>query len=106
MLTALSGTTGIASARADYQSFVHKLHDAGIYTPRGDNEVKEWGAEVCALRDRGKSPRQWLEQGVYGSQSHPPYGLTKEQANFIVDTAVSDLCDDREGPPPYLPAPG
>lgn len=105
-LTVLSGTVGSGAAGADYKSYVEKLHAAGIYTPHGDNEVKEWGAEVCALRDLGKSPKVWVQQGVYGSELHPPYGLTQDQANFVVDTAVSDLCGDRAYQPPYLPAPG
>lgn len=100
-----SGFVGIPVARADANSYLRKLHDAGINTPRGEYELKEWGWEVCALRTRGKPPRQWVEQAVYQSAQHPPYGLTEEQANTIVDTAVSELCDDRDGPPPYLPLP-
>lgn len=105
-LTVLFCTAGSGTAGADYKTYVEKLHAAGIYTPHGDNEVKEWGAEVCTLRDLGKSPKLWLQQGVYGSELHPPYGLTQDQANFIVDTAVSDLCGDRVYQPPFLPAPG
>jgi len=104
-LTVLSGTIGISPASADGKSYLQKLKDAGISTPRGDYEVQEWGYEVCALKAQGRPPRQWVEQAVYQSQLHPPYGLTKAQANTIVDLAVSELCDDRDGPPPYLPAP-
>jgi hypothetical protein len=104
-LSVLFGTVGIASSSADGKSYLQKLKDAGISTPRGDYEVQEWGYEVCALRALGRPPRQWVEQAVYQSQLHPPYGLTKDQANTIVNLAVSELCDDRDGPPPYLPAP-
>ena len=104
-LTLLSGTIGVGPASADGKSYLRKLKDAGITTPRGDYEVQEWGYEVCALRALGRPPRQWVEQAVYQSSLHPPYGLTKEQANTIVDLAVSELCDDRDGPPPYEPLP-
>ena len=104
-LTVMSGIVGTGCAGADGNSYLQRLHDAGINTPRGEYEMKEWGWEVCALRDAGKPPRQWVEQAVYQSGLHPPYGLTQEQANTIVDIAVSELCDDRDGPPPYLPAP-
>jgi len=104
-LAVLSGAIGIAPASADGKSYIQKLHDAGINTPRGEYELKEWGWEVCLLRARGKPPRQWAEQTVYQSRVHPPYGLTAQQANTIVDLAVSDLCDDLDGPPPYEPLP-
>jgi len=104
-LTMLSAIIGIAPANADGKSYIQKLHDAGINTPRGVYELKEWGWEVCALRARGKPPRQWVEQSIYNSRPHPPYGLTEQQANTIVDIAVSDLCDDLDGPPPYEPLP-
>ena len=104
-LTLLSGIVGTGMASADGKSYLQKLHDVGIDTPRGEYELKEWGWEVCALRSRGKPPRQWVEQAVYQSSLHPPYGLTEDQANTIVDIAVSDLCDDRDGPPPYEPEP-
>jgi hypothetical protein len=102
-LSVLSGALGIPLAGADVGSFIQKLHDAGINTPRGEYELKEWGFEVCYLRTRGKPPRQWVEQTVYNSSNKPLYGLSEEQANFIVDTAVSELCgdEDRDGPGPY-----
>ncbi len=105
MLTGLSATVSVGTAWADGKSYLQKLHDAGINTPRGEYELKEWGHEICALRTRGKPPRQWVEQTVYQSALHPPYGLTEEQANTIVDIAVNELCDDRDGPPPYEPQP-
>ncbi|OHV06222.1 DUF732 domain-containing protein [Mycobacterium talmoniae] len=104
-LTALAGVVGSGMASADDKSYLQKLHDAGINTPRGEYELKEWGWEVCALRLRGKPPRQWVEQAVYSSSLHPPYGLTEQQANTIVDLAVSELCDERDGRPPYEPLP-
>lgn len=104
-LTALSGVVGIAPASAGGKEYLQKLHDAGINTARGEYELKEWGWEVCALREMGKSPRQWVEQSIYNSRPHPPYGLTEQQANTVVDAAVSDLCDDPDGPPPYEPMP-
>ncbi|GAB1811952.1 DUF732 domain-containing protein [Mycobacterium sp. MUNTM1] len=104
-LTMLSGAVGIAPASAGGKEYLQKLHDAGINTPRGDYELKEWGWEVCALREMGKSPRQWVEQSIYSSRPHPPHGLTEQQANTVVDIAVSDLCDDPDGPPPYEPLP-
>ncbi|MCV7232950.1 DUF732 domain-containing protein [Mycobacterium branderi] len=102
---ALFGIIGISPANADGKSYLQKLKDAGISTRGGDYEVKEWGYEVCALRAQGKPPTRWVEQAVYQSALHPPYGLTEQQANTIVDLAVSELCDDRDGPPPYEPLP-
>ena len=104
-LSLASGIVGIGQAHADGNSYIKKLNDAGINTVRGEYVLKEWGYEVCELRKRGKPPRQWVEQAVYQDALHPPYGLTEQQANFIVDTAVSDLCDDRDGPPPWEPLP-
>jgi hypothetical protein len=100
-----SGLSGIGQARADNPAYLNTLHDAGINTPRGEYELKEWGWEVCELRARGKPPRQWVEQSVFQDALHPPYGLSIDQANFIVDTAVKYLCDDRDGPPPWEPLP-
>ena len=100
-----SGITGIGQAHADGSSYIKKLNDAGINTARGEYELKEWGYEVCELRKLGKPPRQWVEQAVFQDALHPPYVLSIQQANFIVDTAVSELCDDRDGPPPWEPLP-
>lgn len=100
-LSVLAGSLGIAAAGADASSFIRSLHDAGIDSPRGDFELKEWGHEVCSLRARGKPPRQWVEQTVYNSSLKPQYGLTEQQANMFVDIAVVELCDDRDGPGPY-----
>lgn len=102
-LSVLSGTGAIALAHADPQSYIDKLTAAGISTPRGEYELKEWGYAVCGLRARGFPPKKWVEQAVYQDALHPPYGLTEQQANTIVDTAVSELCDDRDGPGPHIP---
>jgi hypothetical protein len=72
------------------------LHDAGINTPGGDAELKEWGWEVCKLFEYGVEPDKVLYQAVYNSGSSPQYGMTREQANDVVDFAVSDLCNDHK----------
>lgn len=95
LLAALLGWTSLASAptaTADTASYLQKLHDADINTARGDVELKEWGWEVCALFDRGVAPDKVVQQAVYNSASKPPYGMSTDQANLVVDTAVSDLC--------------
>lgn len=102
-LTLASGVIGIGSAHAGPDSYIEKLHAAGIDTVRGVYELKEWGYEVCELRNRGFPPKQWATQTVWNSQLRPEYGFTEEQVNFIVDTAISELCDDRDGPPPWEP---
>ncbi|HKP39874.1 DUF732 domain-containing protein [Mycobacterium sp.] len=94
--TVLSTMVGIPAARADSTSYLQKLHEAGINPPRGDNELKEWGWEVCLLFLRGKSPVEAVEQAVYNSAAKPLYGMTEEQANTVVDIAASDLCTDRQ----------
>lgn len=81
-----------APARADSETYVNNLKALGIQVPRGDNELKEMGWEVCALFDLGVAPDQVLYQAVYNSRSKPPYGMTVKQANAIVDNAVSQLC--------------
>lgn len=86
----------IPTANADTASYLRKLHDAGIGTPRGEYELKEMGWEVCLLFLRGKSPVDVVRQAVYYNASIPPYGMTEEQANTIVDVAVSDLCSGRQ----------
>lgn len=97
------GAAGIGQAHADNPAYLKALSDAGINTPRGEYELKEWGWEICELRKRGKPPRQWVEQAVFNDSLHPSYGLSIDQANFIVDTAVRYLCGDHDGPPPYEP---
>jgi hypothetical protein len=89
---ALTGMVTAAPARADAESYINKLHKAGINLPGGDMEMKEWGWEVCALFGSGVEPDKVLYQAVYNSGSHPQYGMTVEQANDFVDFAVTDLC--------------
>lgn len=104
-LTVTATIAGTGAANGDGDAYIKKLTGAGINTPRGDYELKEWGYAICELRKRGFPPKQWATQGVWNSAMHPPYGFTETQANFIVDTAVSELCDDRDGPPPWVPLP-
>ncbi len=84
-------------AGADTQSYLQKLNAAGINPPRGELVLKEWGWEICALFLQGKDPVDVVRQTVYNSGSTPMYDLTEDQANRIVDVAVSDLCPDRDG---------
>lgn len=93
---ALTGLAAAGTARADTVSYLSKLHDAGISTPGGDAELKEWGWEVCKLFIYGVEPDKVLYQAVYNSGSRPQYGMTVEQANDVVDFAVSDLCDEHK----------
>ncbi|MEX3738661.1 MULTISPECIES: DUF732 domain-containing protein [Mycolicibacterium] len=86
-----------APSKADSQSYIDKLHDAGINLPRGDNEMKEWGWEICALFALGTAPDKVRDQAVYNSGSGPQYGMTVEQADTIVNSAVTDLCPFPDG---------
>jgi len=95
LVAAILAWTSLAAAptaAADTVSYLQKLHDAGINTPRGNVELEEWGWEVCALFDRGFPADKVVQQAVYNSGSKPQYGMTVKQANLVVDTAVSDLC--------------
>jgi hypothetical protein len=92
----LTGLAPAGTARADTDAYLNKLHDAGINTPGGDAELKEWGWEVCKLFIFGVPPDKVLEQAVYNSGSSPQHGMTVEQANDVVDFAVTDLCDDHK----------
>ncbi|ORB39013.1 hypothetical protein BST41_18525 [Mycolicibacterium porcinum] len=94
---AAAGLVVAAPAAADTQSYLQKIHDAGINPPRGDLELKEWGWEICAMFLRGRSPVDVVRQTVYNSGSKPLHDMSEQQANLIVDTAVSDLCPDRDG---------
>lgn len=88
------GTT--APARADTESYLNELRDAGITNPRGDIGMEEWGWEVCELFAKGFPPDKVLKQAVYNSSSRPPFGMTVQQANAVVDFAVADLCTARK----------
>lgn len=92
----LVGLVAAAPAQADTQSYLQKLAAADIKTPGGDAEMKEWGWEICALFAMGVPPDKVVQQAVYNSGSVPQYGMTVEQANLVVDIAVSDLCTDRK----------
>jgi hypothetical protein len=93
---ALTGAVAAGTARADTVSYLNKLHDAGINTPGGDAELKEWGWEVCQLFIHGVEPDKVLHQAVYNSGNSPQYGMTVEQADDVVNFAVSDLCSDHK----------
>jgi hypothetical protein len=84
------------SARADTQSYLSKLHDAGISTPRGELDVLEAGWEACELFDKGLSPDRVIQQSLYNSSSHPFYGLTPQQADTVLHLAVTELCSARK----------
>lgn len=92
---ALSGMVVTAPAHADTVAYLKHLDDAGITTPRGEPELKEWGWEVCALFVLGVPPDKVRDQAVYNSGSRPQYGMTVEQADAIVHFAVTDLCSDK-----------
>jgi hypothetical protein len=94
---ALTGIVTATPSRADSESYLNKLHNAGINLPRGDNEMLEWGWEVCALFARGVKPDKVRDQAVYNSGSRPQYGMTVQQANDFVDFAVTDLCPFLDG---------
>lgn len=93
----LTGMVTAAPSRADTESYLNKLHNAGINLPRGDNEMKEWGWEVCALLASGVKPDKVRDQAVYNSGSRPQYGMTVEQANDFVEFAATDLCPFPDG---------
>jgi hypothetical protein len=93
---ALCGVVTAGAARADTVSYLNKLHDAGINTPGGDGEMKEWGWEVCQLFLMGVPADKVRDQAVYNSGNTPQYGMSIEQADDIVNFAVSDLCNDHK----------
>jgi hypothetical protein len=93
---ALTGMVATAPARADTVAFLNDLQNAGITTPRGEPELKEWGWEVCALFDQGVAPDKVKDQAVYNSGSSPQYGMTVEQADDFVRFAETDLCSDHK----------
>jgi uncharacterized protein DUF732 len=88
----LSGLVGAAPARADTASYLSKVHNEGVNVPGGDLELNEWGWEVCALLARGVAPDKVRDQAVYNSGSHPQYGMSDEQADAIMNFAITDLC--------------
>jgi hypothetical protein len=93
---AWGGLIAAGPAAADTASYLQKLQDAGISTPRGAPELKEWGWEICLLFQTGEDPHRVMEQAVYNSGSRPQYGMTVEQAETLMHIAVTDLCDGRD----------
>ena len=83
-----------APAAADTANYLKDLHGQGISTPGGDPEIKEWGWEVCALVALGQPYDKVRAQAVYNSGSKPQYGMSVEQADAIVHSAVANLCSD------------
>ncbi|BCO39285.1 hypothetical protein MINTM001_04240 [Mycobacterium paraintracellulare] len=94
---AVTAMVTAAPSRADTDSYLNKLHNAGVNLPRGDNEMKEWGWEICALLASGVKPDKVRDQAVYNSGSRPQYGMTVEQANDFVEFAATDLCPFPDG---------
>jgi len=82
----------VPTAQADTRSYLDQIYGAGIHTPGGDPELKEWGWEICALAKRGVAPDKIRAQAVYNSQSRPPYGMTVAQADLIMHAAMTELC--------------
>jgi hypothetical protein len=92
-----TGMVTAAPSGADTDSYLNKLHDAGVSLPRGDNEMKEWGWEICALLASGVAPDKARAQAVYNSGSQPQYGMSVEQADDFVKFAASELCPFPDG---------
>ena len=93
---ALTGVVTAGTAVADTASYLQKVSDAGITTPRGAPELKEWGWEICLLLRQGQDPHRVMEHAVYNSGSRPQYGMTVEQAETLMHIAVTDLCNGRD----------
>jgi hypothetical protein len=90
---ALVGGVVASPAAASTEQFLKKVHDAGVASPPTDVELREMGWEVCALFARGVAPRTVLRDAVNYSRPYPPYGMTPQQANVVVDAAVTELCN-------------
>jgi hypothetical protein len=90
------GLIAAGPAAADTASYLQKLQDAGITTPRGVPELKEWGWEICLLLQQGQDPHRVMEQAVYNSGSRPQYGMSIEQAETLMHIALTDLCNGRD----------
>lgn len=93
---ALTGIATAGPARADTQSYLKKLHDAGINTPRGELDVLEGGWEACELFAKGFPPDKVMQQALYNSGRSPHYGLTPEQADTVLHLALTELCSARK----------
>jgi hypothetical protein len=93
---ALTGMVAAAPVRADTVAYLDDLRNAGINTPRGEPEMKEWGWAICALLGRDVDPDRVRTDVVYNSGSSPQYGMTVEQADDVVHFAAIDLCADHK----------
>ncbi len=91
-----SAMVAAGPARADTQSYLKHLRDAGISTSRGELDVLEAGWEVCELIRKGFAPDKVMQQALYNSGRSPYYGLTPEQADTVYRLAVADLCSARK----------
>jgi len=89
----VAGLVLASPVHADAQSYVNDMHNAGITSAGGDSDLLQTGRTVCDLIASGVTPTDVAAQILNNSDSHEGSGgINPEQANDIVNFAMSDLC--------------
>jgi len=89
----VAGLVWASPVHADATSYVNDMHNAGITSAGGDSDLLQTGRTVCDLIASGVTPTDVAAQILNNSDSHEGSGgISPEQANDIVNFAMSDLC--------------
>jgi Protein of unknown function (DUF732) len=80
-------------ARADANSYLSDMRDAGIRDEGGDAALFQTGRKLCTQVSYGASPRQLLALAVQHSEAgHGANGLRPQKADALVNYAIADPC--------------
>lgn len=90
----LAGVVCAGPARADQNSFLNDLHNAGIHSVNGgDQALLQMGADLCQQLSWGASPTQLENLAVQRSDADQGNGgINGRQAADVVIFALRDLC--------------
>jgi hypothetical protein len=88
-----AGIVWAGPARADANSYLNDVRNAGIRDDGGDAALLQTGQRLCLEMGYGASPGQLQTLAVQRSDARKgTHGLTPEQADALVDYAIVDLC--------------
>ena len=88
-----AGIIWAAPARADANSYLTDLRNAGIRNDGGDAALLQTGWKMCTQVSYGDTPQQLVSLAVRRSDAqHGANGLSPEKANALVSYAIADPC--------------
>jgi len=88
-----AGLVWAIPARADEAAYITDMHNAGVASSKGDSDLLQTGWQVCSMLTSGTSPDDVKARLFYNSDSSQGSGgITSDQANAIVNSAMTDLC--------------